>query len=183
VTNYTLVDGDNDTGKYTGQLSRQSKMPHGIGRMEYEAFRSYSGEWNHGRWHGQGSMVSKVYEYTGMFHEDRKHGYGKLRNRISGDVYKGEFQKDEKHGKGTLSFGDGQVYHGYFAHNKFEGQGKFEYKDGSMYFGQWKASKRDGHGIWISGEGNTIHKGLFLQDEPVRGYNEQVLYKATIAEI
>jgi hypothetical protein len=183
VTNHTLVDGDNDTGKYTGQLSRQSKMPHGTGRMEYDAIRSYSGEWNHGRWNGQGSMICKVYEYTGMFHEDRKHGYGKLRNRVSGDVYQGEFQKDEKHGKGTWSFGDGQVYHGYFAHNKFEGQGQFEYKDGSMYFGQWKASKRDGHGIWISGEGKTIHKGLFLQDEPVRGYNERVLYKSTIAEI
>ena len=55
-----------------------SKMPHGIGRMEYSLFRSYAGEWNHGKWHGHGTVKCQVYQYTGMFQKDQKDGVGKL---------------------------------------------------------------------------------------------------------
>lgn len=188
VTNYTLVDGDDDEGRYTGSLSRLSRMPHGQGIMVYDQYRSYSGQWENGRWSGKGRMISRIFHYSGEFHKDQKHGYGILENKKTRVVYKGEFMHDKKHGKGSLVFPSGDAYYGYFRDNKFHGQGKLEFSDGSMYFGQWKDGKKSGQGILIGKDGSTIHQGMFLNDEAIHPkqylrHEHSLDYKPSLAEI
>jgi len=210
VKDYKLVDADSDEGVYTGSLSEESKMPHGKGFMVYDEYRSYNGDWKHGRWQGVGHMKSRVYDYNGEFRRDQRHGRGVL--KYADGVYEGEFENDRKHGKGAVRFSDGSIYigswshnvrqgkgemhfpdgsnyHGYFRSDYYEGEGKYTWADGSMYFGQWKKGNMHGQGVHLHADGSTHHEGLFLHNKPVGGYQKKVMdkleykYTSTMVEI
>jgi hypothetical protein len=44
-----------DTGMYVGTIIVTEGMPHGVGTMNYDSGRVYSGTWVRGQWHGKGS--------------------------------------------------------------------------------------------------------------------------------
>ena len=188
VINYMLVDGDSDVGVYTGSLDVKSKMPDGQGKMIYDDYRSYSGDWKDGRWHGQGHVRCKAYDYVGSFVNDQKHGWG-IMTCSDGNVYEGEFEHDKRHGRGVMVYSDGSKYVGEFAHNSregkgdfvmsngcryfgyfhndsFHGQGNMTFEDGSVYFGQFKFGQKEGHGIELGANGLTRYDGLFENNEP-----------------
>lgn len=53
VENEVVMDPYGDKGSYTGETDSKIK-PHGLGTMDYNDGRKYTGSWNHGQWHGQG---------------------------------------------------------------------------------------------------------------------------------
>lgn len=191
-----IVDGTGDSGMYTGTILKTSRVPHGKGRMVYDEHRSYMGEWEHGHWHGKGHMMSKAYDYKGMFVYDLKDGLGILK-WSDGRVYKGEFVDDRHHGQGLLIYSDGACYKGEFRHNVregkgesrfaggggyvgywkggvFDGHGQCTWPDGSIYLGEWKNGKTHGHGIEWRADGSVRHEGLFEDDEPVRNRGMEI---------
>ena len=185
-----IKDGLNQEGVYTGTVLVSSGLPHGKGRMVYDQHRSYMGMWRHGHWQGPGHVMSRAYDYKGMFRMNRKHGRGTLK-WSDGRVYTGEFVNDMQHGMGTLAFPDGSTfkgefvngvregkgearfadgghYVGYFENDVYHGHGRCAWPDGFVYLGEWKNGKTHGHGIELRPDGTIRHEGLFVDNEPVR---------------
>lgn len=192
VQNVEIQDAMGDEGVYTGTILQESHLPHGKkGTMIYDEYRSYSGEWVYGNWHGRGIMVNeRSYTYKGNFHENQKHGHGVISYK-DGRRYIGSFCEDERHGEGYLVFSDGSYYRGSFQRGLFHGKGVSKFAQGGHYNGNWKRGKYDGYGIcvWPDGrvyrgewkrgkthgkgveyraDGSLRHIGEFANDQPVR---------------
>jgi hypothetical protein len=196
VVETRIVDGAGDDGVYTGSLLNE--LPHGKGRMVYDKYRSYMGEWKGGHWHGKGHVMSRAFDFKGVFVDDLKDGLG-IMKWSDGRVYKGEFRKDEMHGQGLLVYPDGSAYKGEFHHGKregkgearfsgngqyvgywkegvFHGRGQCTWPDGSVYLGNWNMGKTHGQGIELRADGSVRHAGLFENDEPMRRQPNRTIY-------
>jgi hypothetical protein len=110
---------------------------------------------------GYGVYVSKATgcSYTGMFKENKRHGFGILIHAQFGK-FAGEFYEDKKHGEGTLILSDSSSYHGGFCDGAFDGKGTLCERDGKVYVGEWKAGLRHGEGMETMKDGK-VYKGSF----------------------
>lgn len=177
VQSFLVTDGAGEKGMYTGTVLSMTLVPHGKGHMVYDEHRSFMGQWKEGHWHGKGHMMSRVYDYRGMFDRDLKEGLGILK-WSDGRVYKGEFHKDKPHGKGLLTYADGSSYKGefhcgvrqgkgkcifagggqyvgYWKNGVFHGHGQCTWPDGCVYLGEWRAGKAYGHGMELEPNGTV----------------------------
>ena len=119
---------------------------------------------------GIGIEKTNDYNYEGEFHNDIKHGKGKIifynNNSESyegdfknGDItgkgfyiwknkhtYLGDFLRGKMHGKGIYKWPDGNVYEGGYIYGIKEGYGEFKWNDGRIYKGPFKNGKQHGKG-------------------------------------
>lgn len=194
VVDQTIVDPYFEKGSYTGLLTQSTRLPHGQGRMEYQGApgKWYEGEWNQGRWHGQGCFSNDNGDfYKGELHHDQKHGHGTMKfadGRVfvgeyangemtegkmtyrDGSTYQGFWKDGMRHGRGTCVFVDGAVYEGDFIEGEFYGQGKMTWADGGWYKGEWKNGDMEGHGKEIRPDGTLRHEGPWKKGTPARGW-------------
>lgn len=110
---------------------------------------------------GYGVYVSQATgcSYTGVFKNNKRHGFGILIHSQFGK-YAGEFFEDKKHGEGTLILSDASSYHGEFSNGAFDGNGTLCERDGSVYVGEWRAGLRNGEGMETMSDGR-VYKGTF----------------------
>lgn len=132
-------------GVYQGGLNA-SVYPHGDGtwiKKQSSSYESYSGEWEHGLFHGYG-------KYTGVD--------GKL---LSGRWHKGDIQAGwERH----INPGAGS-YNGTFKNNRRHGQGVFSWPNGDKYTGEFKDGDIIGEGE-RSGFNGYRYEGTVLYGSP-----------------
>ena len=191
VTAISVVDPHGDHGLYTGSISNESGMPHGLGRFEFlRGGRWYEGNWVHGHWTGRGRLSNgDGSHYEGFFQDDLKHGEGTMvwgDGRIfdgvykygqmswgkmqftDGGVYCGNFVDGRQHGKGKMVFPDGSKYEGDFVSGNFHGQGKMVWTDGGYYEGEWQNGQIQGVGKEVRADGSVRHSGTWKSGAPVR---------------
>jgi hypothetical protein len=147
VQNLEIMDPYGDIGQYSGVILSSTRLPHGVGRMLYNADgRIYNGRWRHGRWHGYGKTIFANRDYyEGEFYCDQRHGQGKY-EWSNGRVYVGEFQNDRRQGTGTFTWPDGAMYVGDFVDGKREGRGRYTFPHGGFYDGYWENGFYHGQG-------------------------------------
>ena len=147
VVGLSLIDPFGDRGTYSGVVLRSTGMPHGVGRMVYEADgRTLEGDWRHGRWHGYGRATFPNNDtYEGEYRFDQRHGRGKY-CWADGRSYDGDFVEDKRHGKGRFEWPDGATYTGDFFRGQREGHGKYTFSDGGYYAGGWVDGQYEGFG-------------------------------------
>ncbi|KAL3942707.1 MAG: hypothetical protein SGBAC_003152 [Bacillariaceae sp.] len=134
---YTDVVGDK--GRYSGDLSCSTNIPHGKGQMDYALEgRWYEGNWVHGQWDGIGASFNG-----------------------NGDFYEGSFKSHQKHGRGIMHFADGRVFEGEYRYGQMR-KGKMTYKDGSIYIGQWVDGMWHGKGKRVFLDGSE-YAGQFRE--------------------
>ncbi|WP_405117954.1 hypothetical protein MHB43_21515 [Paenibacillus sp. FSL H8-0317] len=81
-------------GTYYGEV--RNGKPHGMGTATWGDYKTYSGEWKHGKRSGNGKFTE--YLMSDAFKDgDRFFNLGK-------EVYTGEWLNDKKSGHGTLTF-------------------------------------------------------------------------------
>ena len=131
----------NDGRQYEGEVL--AGQPHGVGTeiVPGEAGSQYKGEWVHGKFDGQGSIVN-----------------------ADGSRYDGLFVAGERHGQGHYQFGDGGSYHGEWYMGQPHGNGAWTYADGGRYEGAFVAGERHGTGVMVEADG-TVSRGPWVQDE------------------
>ena len=119
---------------------------------------------------GIGIEKTNDYNYEGEFHNDIKHGKGKIifynndSESYEGDFnngeitgkgfyiwknkhnYLGDFLRGKMHGKGIYKWPDGNVYEGEYIYGIKEGYGEFKWNDGRIYKGPFKNGKQHGKG-------------------------------------
>lgn len=110
---------------------------------------------------GYGVYVSKSTgcSYTGVFKNNKRHGFGILIHSQFGK-FAGDFYEDKKHGEGTLILSDASSYHGGFSNGAFDGKGTLCERDGTVYVGEWRAGLRHGEGMETMSDGR-VYKGTF----------------------
>ena len=110
---------------------------------------------------GYGVYVSKATDcsYTGVFKNNKRHGFGILIHSHFGK-FAGEFFEDKKHGEGTLILSDASSYHGGFSNGAFDGKGTLCERDGTVFVGEWRAGLRHGQGMETLSDGR-VYKGTF----------------------
>jgi hypothetical protein len=139
-------------GLYTGQVLRETKIPHGSnGVMHYyddfdAEIHRYEGDWQYGNWHGTGVLHFKNGDsYLGSFENATRHGTG-MYVWTDGRMYEGGFCQNMRHGKGTFTWPYGATYSGDFHQGRRQGKGKYNFADGNIYEGSWKQGEYDGYG-------------------------------------
>ena len=105
-----------EEGLYQGEWRKGER--HGLGRAEYwdeeEYVSQYLGDWEEGRWDGEGVTVlrnGKVYD--GVFKHNCRSGRGKI-TMISGSFVEGDWRRCRLVGEGTVTIADedGEKEHG-----------------------------------------------------------------------
>jgi len=159
----------------------------GTGTITYENGSVYTGAWEEGLPHGQGTMdytrgirlvtaysnpymtahSSPYMRYEGGCEHGRKSGHGTM-HYYDGSVYKGEWEMGLRNGFGTMEYGhdsdDGAgVYKGKFLRDRRSGQGTMRSPNSEHhwdeYKGEWRNGGKDGHGTMKSGDGWTYEGG------------------------
>ena len=146
---------------------------HGVGTMVFKNGAKYTGDFNLGKAHGQGTFTSadKSVTYKGSWYNNFYHGKGSLAE--NGSVYEGAFVFGEQVGFATETFSDGSVYKGTYEKGKKEGFGKQTWpEENCEYIGEWHLNAIDGFGqySWLS-EGKK-HLGHWTNNV-MNGYGEQ----------
>jgi hypothetical protein len=177
VNRFRITDPDGEEGVYSGTLSKETGMPHGKGRLEYDVDkRYYDGDWVHGRWTGFGRIANGDGDfYDGYVLNDMKHGHGTMRfsnGRVfegryqdgdmiqgkmtysNGSTYEGYWKEGLRNGVGRCVFVDNSVYEGEFKDGEFDGRGKFTWSDGGWYEGEWKSGEINGKGREVRSDGS-----------------------------
>jgi hypothetical protein len=153
----------------------------GEGEFANNCLEGYAKVWSE---NGEGKWC-----YEGEFHNDKRHGPGKLTfpngkqtfigifvdgvasqgmirfNDDDDRILSGTFnEKIECNGKGLLLHSTEVIYEGDFEHNKFHGFGVAHIPDGSLYRGAFVEGKRHGRGIMTFAD-KSEYRGQFSQDE------------------
>jgi hypothetical protein len=115
-----------------------------FGTYTFANGNKYVGEWQDGKWHGQGTMTF-----------------------ADGAKYVGEWQDGDYHGQGTFTFPDGEKYVGEYKDGFPNGLGTYTYADGAKYVGEFRDDEKNGVGTLVSPNGTVLHGGLWLNGEPV----------------
>ena len=112
---------------YSGGVNRYAR-PEGYGAVRYPDGYFYKGDFVNGTKEGQGFLMDPgLLEYTGGFHAERRHGYGK-NIYYSGSVstYEGLHNMDRPHGPGgRVVFRNGVVFRGTLAYGGLTQRGNF----------------------------------------------------------
>lgn len=108
------------TGQYEGQWKEDNQ--HGKGRQTWTDGRVYDGEFQCGRFSGQGTMVwhtqKGLLTYEGQYVDDLKHGTGKF-VWPDGRTYDGEWHQGKRHGRGMYMNARCERKIGYWKDDKF----------------------------------------------------------------
>ena len=123
-----------------------SKWNNCFGVASFVNGETYVGEWANGKYSGKGAFTFK-----------------------NGNKYDGFFKEGRYDGQGTTNYGNGEKYTGGFKEGVYSGQGTLTYVDGSKYIGEFKNGMRNGQGSLIALGGVITHKGLWADNEFVRG--------------
>jgi hypothetical protein len=187
VSHKTVLDSMGNTGIYSGTLDRNTDLPHGRGRMNYQDGSTYEGQWLFGDWSGFGRLTcsstagsgttsssnSSTEYYEGGWFDNMKHGCGVL-HYADGKIFDGSFKFD-KFDKGTLKFPDSSTFWGNVTEDGVpHGRGKFTFTNGSVYDGEFNMGIISGHGRmtwpdgrWYLGEWSDGEKdGLGMEVKP-----------------
>lgn len=109
------------TGQYEGQW--QGDMQHGLGHQTWCDGRVYDGQFENGKFSGQGRMVwhtqKGLLTYDGQYKDDLKHGMGKF-VWADGRTYDGSWQSGKRHGRGTYINARAERKVGYWVEDKFD---------------------------------------------------------------
>ncbi|MCB1318823.1 MAG: hypothetical protein KDK34_01145 [Leptospiraceae bacterium] len=81
-----------------------------------------------------------VFRYTGSFQNGRAHGQGTFESLQSEHRYEGQWQNGHMHGNGRYEYPDGIVYSGEWKHNQRTGTGRLFHMptDAEYYNGLWE---------------------------------------------
>ena len=102
---------------------------------------TYSGEWKHGEWNGQGAVTfASGAKHVGGYKNDKRHGHGTY-TYANGNKYVGEYKDVKKHGHGTYTYASGAKYAGGLKNNKKHGHGTYTFANGDKEVGQWENDK------------------------------------------
>lgn len=125
----------NDGGSYSGEF--QNGLPHGQGTRHFEDGSWYVGEFQYGKPHGRGTMCYEDGSTDeGEFLDGCSHGEC-TRYYPSGEVYKGRMLEGEPSGYGIYHFKDGATYVGEFVRDECCGQGTVTFPTGIQIKGQF----------------------------------------------
>jgi hypothetical protein len=145
-------------------------LPHGTGKLIAKSGHQYEGEFQYGKFDGQGMMKSQGGDvYKGGFKQNKFHGYGIL-NKTNQYIFHGEYLNGEKQ-KGLCIFNNGNVYMGEFKNNKCHGDGEMKFQNGNKYKGGFKNGEMNGQGVLILANG-TEYEGTF-KDGKLNGFGVQ----------
>ena len=137
----------------------------GKGKMKYENGEYYIGQWSKDRRHGKGKLYNKIgkIKYEGDFYNDKMEGKGKYYYENADYYYVGNWLNDKEHGRGALYYKNGDLkYVGEFAFGKFEGRGKLIYDSGEYYIGNWFNGEKNDKGIEYYKNGKIKYEGNFV---------------------
>ncbi|GKY97678.1 hypothetical protein MPSEU_000726000 [Mayamaea pseudoterrestris] len=172
VVDELVTDSQGDSGKFTGIVAKQTRLPHGVGRMVYVGDkRIYEGFWANGdkEGHGRCLFTPQGDFHEGEYHKNLRHGPGRYVWN-DGRTFVGNYLNDLRHGHGVFVYPSGDRYEGSFAEGARSGHGKFVFEHGSgLYEGEWDSGKYHGKGIlsWREHTGEQLsyegefEKGLF----------------------
>lgn len=184
---FTSPNGD----RYVGSVD-ENGLPHGTGTMIYAerpyvswmesqvAFRSYKGEWQHGKRSGMGRMEYQANgngstEYRGQWCDDLPHGQGVFEHHgnVTSTRYEGEWRAGVRHGQGTYS---NHWDKGTFAAEEYVGSWENDQRCGwgtstrrtargpVQYIGEWRGDLRHGTGTLLYANGDR-YEGAWEKDE------------------
>ncbi|CCI39874.1 unnamed protein product [Albugo candida] len=132
----------------------------------------YSGEFENGIPHGQGTSLHHIETYTGRFHCGKRRGQG-MSTLSDGTIYKGEWRNSKRNGfgvcqyartrdryegkwvggvrcgRGVCTYASGAVYNGEWKNDCRHGDGRITYPDGTLLEGRWKEDKFCGDGMFV----------------------------------
>jgi len=161
VVDQLVGDSQGNKGKYTGIVLKESRKPHGVGRMVYaDGKRIHEGFWQNGSKEGHGRCLffPQGDYHEGNYERNLRHGKGNYHWQ-DGRAYSGDYFNDLRHGEGTFRYPNGDIYHGGFVKGQRSGFGRFDFAAG-FYEGMWLESKYHGHGKLVWGEG-LMYEGEF----------------------
>jgi len=109
------------SGEYEGQW--ESDTQHGRGKQKWTDGRVYEGEFELGKFSGDGRMVWNTQKgllvYEGQYKDDLKHGVGKF-VWADGRTYEGEWCCGKRHGRGRYINARLETKVGYWLDDKFD---------------------------------------------------------------
>jgi len=136
--------------EYTGEWARDVR--HGNGTCQYANADTFVGSFTENLREGFGvytaapmrmlkhdGQVSELKgdQYSGNWHQDKKHGFGKY-VWADGDVYEGQWHADLRHAEGTCTYANGDKYTGEWQNDMRHGWGRLVWADGNTFEGGWK---------------------------------------------
>ena len=153
---------------YEGQVMKEfyffgDFIPHGFGVEKIDNQTVYEGEWEFGKYNGQGTYTFYGEKYVGVFKNGRKNGQGEL-TWSDGRKFVGKFEDGLKSGQGTYTSSDGRKFVGKYKMGRiWNGQGVYTSSDGSIYEGEFKNGKRHGQGTLTYSYGRK-YEGVYKDD-------------------
>lgn len=139
VVDIPILDRQGNLGRYTGLVLKESRRPHGVGRLVY----------------GDGKRI-----HEGFWHEGSKEGHGRCLFFPQGDFHEGEYKNNVRHGPGSYIWKDGRTYVGHYKDDLRDGEGVFCYPSGEKYEGSFFRGQRNGFGVFTFDAGQ--YKGEWL---------------------
>ena len=126
---------------------------------------TYNGDIRDFKKEGYGEEICQDYAYEGYFHNDKKHGKGKIKYIQTGDKYEGDFLDGLITGYGKYVWSNKCEYTGNFINGEMDGKGLFKWPDGCEYEGDYVKGIRKGIGKFTWSNGNSF-KGVFKNGKP-----------------
>lgn len=129
---------------YLGNLLQG--QPHGTGDLTLASGTTFSGSFDHGRYHGAGILRRDGAE----IHATWQHGLIVTSHvtihYADGSSYSGEYhpEDDSCRYRGQTSLPDGGSYTGEYALGRYDGEGILRLADGTLYEGTWERGKPHG---------------------------------------
>ena len=171
---YTLVRED-------GEEQPCSRGYNGVGLAKYHNGDTYNGTFVDGVREGKGvyTYAEKVEKYDGEWHENMRHGIGKMTYSEAGE-YNGFWENGKRHGEGVFNYTNGDVYSGWWRFGEKEGTGSYTYhNEGMKLYGEF-ASGQIIKGSWIFPNGQK-YSGAFENNKP-KGKGKWVMSNGNIVD-
>ena len=122
----------------------------------------YKGDIRNFKKEGIGKEKTNEFFYEGEFHNNFKHGKGKIIfYNNSSESYEGDFKNDQITGKGFYVWKNKHTYFGEFLCGKMHGKGLYKWPDGNQYKGDYIYGIKEGFGEFKWADGR-VYKGPFI---------------------
>lgn len=131
-----------EEGVYKGLL--RNSLPQGYGTMNYFLNEQYNGNWDKGKWQGEGCFTSATDTIIGEFSQGKLNGYGIY--KTINFILEGDFKDDKPNGQAYILFSDSTFYSGDWTNGKINGNGDIMLSNGDTYMGGWKDNQYNGEG-------------------------------------